>query len=297
MADSTLHMTENPGFFNRHYFLFRRLHSLAGIIPIGAFLFFHLTTNASIIWGRAAEAHGQSGVGAGVATFQHEVNFIHSLPALLLTEIFVLWIPIAFHAIFGIYYAMTGHPNVKRYAYQDNWRYTLQRLTGYLGLLFILYHVATLRWDWTFLIPGGTEWSDEFAASTLAAVLQGSHEGFTTAGVIVSLFYMLGVTALVYHFANGLWTAAITWGLTVSAPAQKRWGWVCAVVGVLLMGAAWSAVIGFATLDAQQAAHVERAMQNNEAGDDVIEVEPKADVAELDTMPVDVVIEPVKTGG
>jgi len=278
VADTAIDTT---GFFNRHYFFFRRLHSLAGIIPIGAFLLFHLTTNASIVWGHLNESEGQAAAGAGVRAFQHEVNFIHSLPALILTEIFVLWIPIAFHAIFGIYYAVQGHPNVARYKYQDNWRYTLQRLTGYFGLLFILYHVATLRWEMTSLIPGGTEWSDEFAASTLSAILRGSSEGVTNAGMIVSIFYMLGVTALVYHFANGLWTAAITWGITVSEKAQKRWGRVCFVVGVLLMGAAWSAVIGFATLDTHKAIEVEKAMLKG-SGEEIVEpAQPNGEVAEL----------------
>ena len=237
--------------FERHYFLFRRLHSLSGVVPIGVFLVFHLTTNASIVWGRIDAER------AGVGTFQHEVNFIHSLPALLLIEIFVLWLPIAFHSILGFYYAFTGRPNVDRSRYQANRRYVLQRLTGYLGFLFIVYHVATLRWGWTFLVPGGTRWSHEYAASTLAAALQGSPEGMTRWGLAVSAFYMFGVTALVFHFANGLWTAAITWGVTVSEQAQKRWGMVCLVIGAGLMALAWSAVVGFATLDPQEARLVE----------------------------------------
>ncbi len=242
-------MTAN--WFERHYFLFRRLHSLSGVVPIGAFLIIHLTTNASIVWGNIDAGHG------GVGTFQHEVNFIHSLPALLLTEIFVLWIPIAFHSILGFYYAFSGRPNVDRYRYQANRRYALQRLTGYLGFLFIVYHVATLRWGWTFLIPGGTRWSHEYAASTLAAAMQGSDEGMTRWGLAVAAFYMFGVTALVFHFANGLWTAAITWGITISAQAQKRWGMVCFAIGAGLMALAWSAVVGFATLDPREARLVE----------------------------------------
>ncbi|GIK20563.1 MAG: succinate dehydrogenase [Leptolyngbya sp. PLA2] len=237
--------------FERHYFLLRRLHSLSGVIPIGAFLIIHLTTNASIVWGRIDSARG------GIGTFQHEVHFIHSLPVLLLTEIFVLWIPIAFHSILGFYYAFSGRPNVDRYRYQANRRYALQRLTGYIGFLFILYHVATLRWGWTFLVPGGTRWSHEYAASTLAAAIQGGEEGMTRWGLAVAAFYMFGVTALVFHFANGLWTAAITWGITISAQAQKRWGMVCLAIGAGLMALAWSAVVGFATLDPREARLVE----------------------------------------
>ncbi|MEO1130655.1 MAG: succinate dehydrogenase [Planctomycetota bacterium] len=252
------------GPMQQHHFLLRRLHSLSGVFPIGVFLLFHLVTNASVVWGLVNKSHGE-GAHAGVETFQHEVNFIHSLPALLLLEIFGLWLPIAFHSILGVYYATTGKGNTGQYKYQGNWRYTLQRISGYVGVLFIFYHVATLRWGWTFLVPGGTKWSAEYAASTLAASLQGGTEGMTAGGIVVSLFYMLGVTLLVFHFANGLWTAAITWGVTISETAQRRWGYVCAGIGMALMGAAWAAVIGFATLDYDNARQTEEMMRQGES--------------------------------
>jgi succinate dehydrogenase / fumarate reductase cytochrome b subunit len=47
-------------------------------------------------------------------------------------------------------------------------------------------------------------------------------------------FYLAGLWLAVAHFANGLATAAISWGLTTSAAAQRRFGWVCAGVGLLL---------------------------------------------------------------
>jgi hypothetical protein len=57
--------------------------------------------------------------------------------------------------------------------------------------------------------------------------------------------YIVGLSACVYHFANGLWTAAISWGLTVSRPAQRRWGFVCAVFGVLLDAAEIASAVAF----------------------------------------------------
>ncbi|MFG0257491.1 MAG: succinate dehydrogenase [Phycisphaerales bacterium JB043] len=261
-------MTSKESFFQRHHFLLRRLHSLTGIMPIGFFLLSHLTTNASVVWGMLNSGKYE-GVHAGAATFQHEVNFIHSLPFLLLMEIFGLWLPIAFHSILGIYYARTGSSNVTTYAYRDNWRYTLQRISGYIGVIFIFYHIATLRWGWTFLVPGGAKWDAQFAASTMAAALQGSTEGFTALGLVVALGYLIGVSLLVFHLANGLWTAGITWGLTVTESAQKRWGYVCAALGVGLMGLAWSAVIGFATLDYQEAREAELHVLGAHAPDDV----------------------------
>lgn len=238
------------GFMERHYFLLRRLHSLSGVVPIGAFLFPHLITNSSIVWG-AWLRPGDHGHG-GVETFQHEVNFIHSLPALVLLEIFVIWLPIAYHAALGVYFARTGHSNVQRYAYQDNWRYVLQRWTGYIGLIFIFMHLSSLRWGWTYggLMPA---FDPEAAASSVAVHLQ---QG--SMGAWMALVYLVGVLALVFHFANGLWTAAITWGLTISVAAQRRWGYVCAAIGLGLAAAGVAAVIGFARLDPEVARETER---------------------------------------
>lgn len=243
-------MGKTIGFIERNHFLLRRLHSLTGIIPIGAFLIVHLTTNSSIVWGMldtGKSAHGH----AGAATFQHEVNFIHSLPFLLIIEIAGLWIPIAFHALLGIYYATTGRSNVSHYGYGANIRYTLQRLSGYVGLLFIFYHVATLRWGWN--LPYSSDFNAEAAASTTALALRGGVEQLGVPAVVVGAAYLIGVSLLVFHFANGLWTAAITWGLTVSAGAQRRWGYICAAVGVVLMGMAWAATAGFLLIDVEQA--------------------------------------------
>jgi succinate dehydrogenase / fumarate reductase cytochrome b subunit len=228
-------VANQQSFLDKHHFLLRRLHSLTGIVPIGVFLIAHLVTNSSLAWGAFAlrgEPTKEPGVLPGGAQyFQEEVLWINSeIPHLFLIEI-TLWLAIAFHSVLGVYYATTGKRNTKNYAYQDNWRYTLQRISGYLGILFIFYHIATLRWQWDFLVPGGATWSHHFSASTLAAAMKGSTDTMTAGGFAVSLLYLVGVTMLVFHFANGLWTAAITWGLTISEQAQKRWGVVCAGLG------------------------------------------------------------------
>lgn len=263
-------MASASSFLDRHYFLLRRLHSLSGIAPIGLFLFPHLTTNSSIVWGEKlnspdvpATALEAAGVAphAGVETFQHEVEFIHNLPALILIEIGVLFIPIAFHAILGIWFASSGRINVDRYGYQNNWRYTLQRLSGYLGVLFIFLHITSLRFGWTYggLMPA---FDPEAASSSVAVHMQ---EG--SLGLFVPLFYLVSVLALVFHFANGLWTAAITWGLTISAAAQRRWGYACALIGVLLSGAGIAAIVGFTMLDIEQAREIERLMHASDASE------------------------------
>ncbi len=248
---------------DRNYHLLRRLHSLTGIVPIGVFLIAHLVTNSSILWGKFGLRGEYSDLGmrgGGVAYFNKEVHWINTqIPHLLLIEI-TLWGAIAFHSILGIYYARTGRSNTARYAYQGNWRYKLQRLSGYFGILYIFYHVATLRWGLKVLIPpfdGTGEWSAEYAASTMAAALRGGSTDITAWGYAVSAFYFIGVSLLVFHFANGLWTAAITWGVTISQKSQARWGIVCAGLGAAMMLMAWGSIIGFMTLKPGDAKPVE----------------------------------------
>ncbi len=213
----------------RHHFLLRRLHSLSGIVPVGVFVIGHLFTNFQIIAG----------------DFQHEVEFIHSLPALLILEI-TIWASIAFHAALGLVYTFSGKLNVDRYPYQDNWRYTLQRITGVLALIFIFLHIATLRWRWDIFgwftpffvaAPDG----QPLVAATTANAIQHS-----TAVLIV---YIVGVASVIFHWCNGLWTAAISWGLTLSVTAQKRWGHVCTALGVALTIFGAGAIYGSMTFE------------------------------------------------
>ena len=235
----------------RHYFLLRRLHSLSGIVPIGVFLFPHLFTNSSIMWARWTSPGAADPVARGIETFQEEVDFIHSLPFLTLIEVFGIWLPLAFHAVFGVYFAAQGRTNVQRYGYQDNWRYVWQRITGYVAFVFIFLHLSSLRWGWTYggLMP---TFDPHHAASTTAEHFQRGG-----AGLLLAAFYAACVLAVVFHFANGLWTAGITWGLTLSTGAMRRWGHVCASVGAVLAVAGVMSVYGFATLDIGKARDVE----------------------------------------
>lgn len=254
-------MSESRSFLERNHFWLRRLHSLTGLVPIGVFLIAHLITNSSLLWGTVSHhAVGDTLRDRGVYYFQDEVTWINEeIPHLILIEV-TLWVSIAFHSVLGLVYALSGRANLTSYQYQSNWRYSLQRWSGYVGILFIFYHVATLRWGWDWLVPGGTKWSYEYSASTLAAALRGAEEGWTALGAAVGLLYFLGVTLLVFHFANGLWTSAITWGLTISAKAQRRWGYVCAGLGAGLMVAGWSALGMALTTDVGEARRVEQAM-------------------------------------
>lgn len=229
--------TSEPCTLAKNYFLLRRLHSLSGILPVGLFVIVHLFTNFQILiqqfpWLQSFfEEHD---------IFQHEVNFIHSLPALLFIEI-GLWAAIAFHALLGLAYTKQWKNNTAHYKYMNNQRYAMQRITGVIALIFIFMHIATLRWHWNFFgwftpfYSHGPNGQPLVTAST-AYALQASW--------LVSFFYLIGALSVVYHWCNGLWTAAITWGVTITPQAQKRWGRFCLALGLVLALFSVGAVVG-----------------------------------------------------
>lgn len=230
----------------KHHFLLRRLHSLSGILPVGLFVCMHLFTNAQMIWGQDAGPAGES-------NFQHEVDFIHSMPALLFIEI-TLWASIGFHAVLGFWYTFTGKSNVKSYKYGGNWRYTLQRVSGMVALLFIFLHIATLRWRWDlfgwftpFYAHGGVIEGESFGHEVKMAMPYTAYA--LQVSWLVVVFYAVGVASVVYHWSNGLWTAAISWGITTSEPAMKRWGMACLGLFVALTVFWGAAMAGALTYD------------------------------------------------
>lgn len=218
---------------DKHYFLIRRLHSLAGLVPIGVFLCVHLATNASIL------APGEPGV-----EYQKSVERIHALGWLLKpVEIVGIFIPLAFHALLGVKIWLTSAPNMQQYRYGSNIRYTLQRTTGVIAFAFILYHVWQMHW---FGEPfGGGQFAvhDEggapAAAPTTAKIIQ--------AGWWIAPIYGVGIIASVYHLANGIWTSLITWGITIRPQTQRRAGYICAIFGVILCLVGLGALSGFRT--------------------------------------------------
>ena len=98
---------------DQRHWLLRRLHSLSGIIPIGGFLFFHIFENAFVL--------------KGGPVWWKETEFTRNIPLQVAVEATVLWIPILYHAIYGIVITITAQPN--DYPFERNYQYTLQRIT------------------------------------------------------------------------------------------------------------------------------------------------------------------------
>lgn len=213
-----------PTLGGSHHFLLRRLHSLTGIV-FGLYVAFHLIVNATIAQG----GH----------VYQAQVDKIHSLPFLLAVEWVTIFLPILYHTIYGLWIIFTGQPNNASYPFFKNTFYLLQRISAIILVAFIAFHVLGMK-GW---FGSVFEFDPTHATPSIARSL----DAHWFVGWIV---YPIGILAACFHTANGFWTAGVTWGLTVSAAAQRRWGWVCVLIFVMMIAAG-----GIATWAAMNAAH------------------------------------------
>lgn len=122
-------------------FVWRRLHSLTGFF-LALFLIEHLLVNS-----QAALLLGESGRG-----FIKAVNAIHNLPYLQVIEIFLLGVPIFIHLVWGVRYLFTAKynslPNSGKAPYLNygrNHAYTWQRITSWILVVLLLFHIVKFR--------------------------------------------------------------------------------------------------------------------------------------------------------
>ncbi len=200
----------------RHWIL-RRLHSLTGIIPIGAFLFFHIFENSYV-------THGAE-------VWWKESEFTRTLPFEFFIEALLLWIPISYHAVYGLVITVTAEPNVDAYALERNLQYTLQRITGILALAFILFHFFTTR-GWFYLSGVETNYAR-------------MHD-FMMNPLYLSI-YIIGTLSCLYHLTNGIFTFCITWGITVGPRAQTLVNRACVALFLAFSVMAVVTLISFRT--------------------------------------------------
>jgi succinate dehydrogenase / fumarate reductase, cytochrome b subunit len=195
-------------------FLWRRLHSLTGIVPVGLFLLEHFISNAEAL--------------NGVAAYNGQVKFLTGLPFRLGLEIFGIFIPLAFHALYGIYIWWRGENNVIDYPWTGNWYYTVQRYSGILVFAYVTYHLWYMRF-------AGVHLTEHYDASFWKVQYELSHP-------LALAVYVVGITAASWHFGYGLFLFAAKWGIVTGAKAQKR----AQAIGIAL--SALLVVVGLLTI-------------------------------------------------
>lgn len=173
-------------------FLWRRLHSLLGVIPVGLFLVFHLSLNFTAV--------------GGEESYNNATGMMESIPhsLLLLMEWVIIYIPLMFHAFYGIYIAFTATHNTKRFGTFRNWMFRLQRMTGIFLVIFVAWHIFQTR-----------------VQKALGAEVNFDMMAEIVENPAFLIFYIVGILSATFHLANGLWSFLVSWGITQSKQSQK----------------------------------------------------------------------------
>ncbi|AOM84059.1 succinate dehydrogenase [Salisediminibacterium beveridgei] len=184
---------------NDRTFFWRKLHSLSGLVPIGVFLFVHFGINYAAFYGEEA--------------YNTAAEMMGNLPFRYVMEIFIIFIPLLFHGIYGIVIAREAKNNISAYKFEKNVYFYFQRFSGVAVFLFLIWHVGTTRIPAAF----GADVNFDMVANLVA-------------NPVYLAFYIIGILMTTYHFSNGFRTMLITWGITVNQKSQ----YFGKVIGILL---------------------------------------------------------------
>lgn len=192
-------------------------------MPLGFFLLEHFYTNSKALYGQA--------------DFNNAVKDLQAIPYILLIEIGGIFIPLIYHAVYGLVITFEMRPNNLNYPYPRNWFYTIQRLTGIILFFFITFHVLNFRFG---LIPG-------LNMTSVAHYPDQAFEIVAREFNILPIFivYVIGITSTVWHLANGVWLFLVDWGITIGDRAQRLAGYACIVFGAILLAVGINAAVAF----------------------------------------------------
>ena len=200
---------------NIRSFWLGKIFSLVGIVPLGIYVFVHLYNNLTSL--------------EGAEVFNKHLAESRSFPMIVPIAILVLWIPIAFHGLYGLFGLKKSRPTITQNPYFENLKYWVQRLSGIGLLLFIPAHIYKTRIE-----PGLFHSTLDFHH-----MVEGLHEMDTL------VIYCLGVVGVAYHLANGIWQFSIGWGITTTQKGMDRMQWATYGVFGILMLMGFGAIWGF----------------------------------------------------
>ena len=204
-------------------FVLRKLHQLSGIVPLGFFLLEHFYTNSKAL--------------NGATEFNTAVKDLQSIPYILLVETGGIFIPLIYHAVYGLVITVEARPNNLNYPYPRNWFYLIQRVTGVILFFFITFHVLNFRFG---MIPGLNNISVARNPDKAFGVVAGEFSILP-----IFMIYVIGITSTVWHLANGIWLFMVDWGITIGERAQRLTGYACIGFGVVLLLVGINAAVAF----------------------------------------------------
>jgi succinate dehydrogenase / fumarate reductase cytochrome b subunit len=190
--------------------LARRLLSLTGIFPLGAFLLVHLVVNARALRGEAA--------------FTRAAGALERFPAIALVEAALVFVPLLVHGGVGLWLVATRAPLAASTPYPRPVAVAM-RATGVLALAFLAMHLPELRLRALGPAPGAGE-----LLTLLSADLSSTWHGVPWRGI----GYLLGTGVVTFHFVAGLWGAFARSRRGTLASARRVAAWAAAALGATM---------------------------------------------------------------
>lgn len=190
-----------------------RLASALAVVPLGAWTTWHLWENLSAwdgadVWQATVSQPGTAGTNTLVSV--------------------LVFAPLLIHTAWGFTRLRMSKPN--HYKYFGNLKYLLQRVSAVGLLAFLVAHVYLARIKPLTHDPGYETFED------IAAHMR--HHPPTL------VVYILGVLAVAFHLANGLYTASFIHGFSASRRSQRIVQVISLVFFVFLLAVGWGAIAG-----------------------------------------------------
>ena len=190
-------------------------------MPVGYYMVQHLVLNSNSL--------------ISPEKFNGVIDFFEGLPKpfLLALEAGMIWLPLLFHAVYGLFIISRAENNylTTKYKWSQNKMYFLQRASGLVVFFYLIYHSITTT--------GVKYYSGNAENVKYDAMSEKLHHP------VVLLIYIVGILGASYHFGYGLWNFCIRWGITVKEDAQQRIQKISALVFVALTLLGWGALVGF----------------------------------------------------
>jgi len=187
------------------YYWLKRLHSLTGVVPLTAFVIIYFALNSFAL--------------ASPAAFDKLIVSLHGFPLVAIIEIVFIALPLLLHVMMGLVIIFRSSTNVVSYSYYRNWMYFLQRVSGIVAFIYIAFHV----------------WSMRIAPALSSGHLTYAQVQAHLAPLWAKVFYVIGITAILFHLANGLVLALMNWGIAVTRRSQ----FAATIASWILMIALW----------------------------------------------------------
>lgn len=202
--------------YDTSFFWLKRLKVLIGVFPLSAYLVFYFFLLSFVF--------------SGQSNFNEAMNFYYRLPLINLFESIVVAIPLLLYIMMGLVIAYRSSANIVSYPYFNNWIYFLQRVIGLVALLFVFFHV----------------WSMRIAPAIL-------HQNITYDLVKnylnpsgIKIFYVIGTAAVIFYLSVDSRTALWTFGITQGRKSQFAASIISWLIAIFMWVWALRILIAFA---------------------------------------------------